>query len=47
MRYGILDDEGKVVRWVWEKPTYPHVVQKIKRHRKPKIDLSNALEALF
>jgi hypothetical protein len=47
MRYGILDDEGKVVRWVWEKPTYTHVVQKIKRYRKPKIDLSNALEALF
>jgi hypothetical protein len=45
MRYGILDDEGKVVRWVWEKPTYPHVIQK--RKRKPKLDLSKVPDALF
>jgi len=47
MRYGILDDEGRVVRWVWHMPTYPHIVQKIKRQRKPKLDLSNVSEALF
>ena len=47
MRYGILDDEGKVIRWVWSVPPYPHIVQKIKRKRKPKLDLSKAQEALF
>jgi len=47
MRYGILDDEGNVVRWVWHMPTYPHIVQKIKRKRKPPLDLSNVPEALF
>jgi len=45
MRYGILDDEGNVVRWVWTVPPYPHIVQKIKRKRK--LDLSNVPEALF
>lgn len=45
MKYGILDDEGRVVRWVWEKPPYPHIAQK--RPRKPKLDLSNVPEALF
>ena len=47
MRYGILDDEGNVVRWVWHMPLYPHIVQKIKRQRKPKLDLSNVPDALF
>jgi len=47
MRYGILDDEGKVIRWVWHMPPYPHIVQKTKRQRKPKLDLSKAQEALF
>jgi hypothetical protein len=47
MRYGILDDENRVIRWVWVKPPYPHVIEKVKRKCKPKIDLSNALEALF
>jgi hypothetical protein len=47
VRYGILDDEGKVIRWVWEKPPYPHVVEKIKRQRKKKLDLSNIPDALF
>jgi len=45
MRYGILDDEGKVVRWVWHPPPYPHIVERIKR--KPKLDISNVQEALF
>jgi hypothetical protein len=47
IKYGILDDEGNVVRWVWYLPPYPHIVQKIKRQRKPKLDLSNVPDALF
>ena len=47
MRYGILDDDGQVIRWVWEKPDYPHIVEKIKRKRKPKFDLTNYPDALF
>lgn len=47
MKYGILDDEGQVIRWVWEKPPYPHIVLKVKRQRKPKLDLSNVPDALF
>jgi len=47
MRYGILDDEGRVIRWVWHPPPYPHVVQKIKRQRKPKTDISNLPNAPF
>lgn len=47
MRYGILDDENRVIRWVWFKPPYPHVVEKVKRPRKPKLDFSKCQEALF
>jgi hypothetical protein len=47
IRYGILDYEGKVIRWVWSVPPYPHIVEKIKRKRKLKLDLSKAQEALF
>jgi hypothetical protein len=47
LKYGILDDEGKVIRWVWIEPLYPHVVVKVKRKLKPKLDLSNVPEALF
>jgi len=42
MKYGILDEEGSVVRWVWEKPDYPHIVW-----RKPKFDPSGYPDALF
>ena len=42
MKYGILDDDGQVVRWVWEKPDYPHIVW-----RKPKFDPSGYPDALF
>jgi len=45
IRYGILDDEGQVVRWVWVKPPYPHIVQKPKR--KPKFDFTNFEPAPF
>ena len=47
LKYGILDDEGIVIRWVWVEPPYPHVVVKVKRQRPPKIDLSNLPDALF
>ena len=47
MKYGILDDEGKVIRWVWSVPPYPHIVQKIKRQRKQKLDLSKVPDAPF
>ena len=47
VRYGILDDEGKVVRWVWTMPPYPHIVEKIKRLRKPKTDTSKVPDAPF
>jgi hypothetical protein len=47
MRYGILDDEGKVIRWVWHMPPYPHVVDRIKRKIKPKLDLSKVPDAPF
>ena len=45
MKYGILDDEGFVIRWVWFAPPYPHIVRKLPR--KPKLDLSNVPDALF
>jgi hypothetical protein len=47
LKYGILDDEGKVIRWVWVEPPYPHIVERIKRKLKPKLDISNVPEALF
>jgi len=47
MQYGILDDEGVVVRWLWTKPPYPHIERKVKRLKKPKIDLAKFETALF
>lgn len=49
IKYGILDYAGKVVRWVWEKPSdaYQYITVKIKRTRKPRIDLSQVEEAPF
>jgi len=47
MQYGILDDEGNVVRWLWTKPAYPHIERKVKRLKKPKIDLAKFETALF
>ena len=48
-KYGILDDEGQVVRWVWDRPAdhYQFVVVKAKRQRKNKIDLTQFEEAPF
>ena len=47
IQYGILDDDGAVVRWVWNKPAYPHITRKIYRARKQKIDLSKFEPAPF
>ena len=47
IQYGILDDEGAVVRWVWDKPPYPHITRRAPRRRKPKIDFSNFEPAPF
>jgi hypothetical protein len=47
IQYGILDDEGVVVRWVWHKPDYPHITRKVTRKRKSKIDLSKFEAAPF
>jgi hypothetical protein len=47
IQYGILDCEGVVVRWVWIKPTQPHITRKVPRYRKPKIDLSKFEAAPF
>lgn len=47
VKYGILDDEGNVVRWVWEKPDYPHIVVKVKRQRKKRFDPFGYPDALF
>jgi len=47
LKYGILDYEGLVIRWVWVEPPYPHEVVKVKRKQKPKIYLSNLPDALF
>jgi|LakMenEpi03Aug12_release.lakeMendotaPanAssembly.Ray.scaffolds.fasta_scaffold3035828_2 hypothetical protein len=47
IQYGILDDEGAVVRWVWHKPDYPHITRRVPRVAKPKIDLSQFEAAPF
>ena len=48
MKYGILDDEGKVVRWLDYKPCHSQfIVKRIPRNRKHKIDWDNIEEAPF
>ena len=47
IQYGILDDFGAVVRWVWDKPPYPHITRKVSRYRKPKFDISTLPDAPF
>ena len=48
-KYGLLDDEGEVVRWVWERPSaqYRFIVVRVKRQRRPSPDLSQFETALF
>lgn len=42
-KYGILDDENKVVRWLDFKPSlnYKFIIVKIPKDIKPKIDWNN------
>lgn len=49
IKYGILDDEGEVVRWVWERPSavYRFIIVKVKRIRRPRLDLSQFEPAPF
>lgn len=44
IRYGLLDDDGQVVRWLSWRPAYPHIT---KRVPKPKPDLTGLDEAPF
>lgn len=48
-RYGILDDAGQVVRWVWQQPGpgYLFVTVRVRRQRKPRPDLSQYEPAPF
>lgn len=46
-RYGILDDDNQVVRWVWYAPdpaVYRFIIQRVV---KPKLDLSQFKPAPF
>lgn len=47
IQYGILDDDGVVVRWVWYKPDYPHITRRVPKQRKAPIDLSQFEPAPF
>lgn len=49
IKYGILDDDDRVIRWVWDKPSegYRFIVQRIPRKKKPPLDLSQFEEAPF
>lgn len=48
IKYGILDDEGQVVRWVYDKPAHDQfIVVKIKRQKRKAIDWANIEEAPF
>lgn len=49
IQYGILDDSGRVVRWVWERPPaiYDYVLRKVRRPQRKRIDLSKFERALI
>jgi hypothetical protein len=48
MRYGILDDDDNVIRWVWDKPSpsYRYIERKLLK-LKSKIDWNNYEPALI
>lgn len=48
-QYGILDEEGKVIRWTWDKPSdgYEYVTREVEVVKKPVIDWDNFEPALF
>lgn len=37
-RFGILDDDGQVIRWTWDRPSrqYRFIAVKVPRKRKPR-----------
>jgi hypothetical protein len=46
LKYGILDDFGEVIRWVWDRPVgREYIVVKIPP--KPKLDTTKLPEALW
>lgn len=51
IKYGIVDDEGHVIRWTWDRPGpgYEFVEAKVRRERKkkPRIDWANFEPAPF
>lgn len=48
IKYGLLDDFGEVVRWVWERPTGRAYIEiKVPKVRKPRLDISQLPDALF
>lgn len=49
IKYGILDDLGHVIRWVFDRPSgdYKFVTVKVKRTRKRSINLSHFIPAPF
>ena len=47
IQYGILDDDGAVVRWVWDKLSYTNITRKVHRQRKKQIDWANFEAAPF
>lgn len=49
-KYGILDDDGAVVRWVWSAPDPAHyrfITVRIPKPRQVKLDLSQFEPAPF
>lgn len=46
-KYGILDEEGAVVRWTYDKPSSAYQFVTVKIVRKPPVDWSNFEPALF
>ena len=51
IKFGILDDDGHIIRWTWERPGpgYEFVEVKVRRERpqKPRIDWTNFEPAPF
>ena len=47
-KFGILDDFGEVIKWVWERPTNrEYITVKVPKPRKPKSNLASLPDALF
>lgn len=46
-RYGILDDEDRVIRWVWHKPgpAFRFIIQRLPQKQRQPIDWNNFEES--